>query len=306
MSPALALAAALLVLAAPAAAEELCVTLDEKNDTLSEDDRRGALAVARAAFVKAGATVVDPPCANPYVITNSKLGQTIFVTMSGPKGQRDAKASKVDELGDLYQQMAKSLVDGIPMGDAVGRNNVTSRQQNPKRQTADSIFWFGLGGAYMLGLEPNYMPVHFGGGWRYEVDQLGLEVSASASLAGRSDRDEPTRDESLVAGSLALAGYWFADEEANNTAYFGGGVGFGGGRTESDYEAWQGVGLQATASGGFEFLRATVMRAFVQIDVVVPMYEMEREEVPGSRFSPMFVVKVGGGWNARFGGFRAW
>lgn len=313
---------ALIAAAVPfsASAETVCVQIDEKNDTLSESDRRGALAVARAAFVKAGTEVASSPCENQYTITNSTLGETIFVTMSGPRGQRDAKALKVDELGDLYQQMAKSLVQGVPMGEAVGRNNVTSRQQNPKRMTADSVYWFGLGPAYFLAVNPDAMPLHFTGGWRYELDQFGLEVNMGFTFAGSEETTASgeTIDEAVINGGIGLAGFWFADEEANNTPYFGLGLGWSGTAADTLDGTYSGNGLQGTLSGGFEMLRASTIRAFVQIDAVLPMYELTLDrdtllgndpspDAPDARYAPLFMLKIGVGWSPRGGiGFRAW
>ena len=303
---------AALSLPAMAAAEPLCVRIDEKADSLSESDRRGALTVARAAFVKAGAEVVDSPCEQQYTLTNSTLGESIYVTLSGPKGQRDAKAVAVEELGDLYQQMARSLVEDIPMGEAVGRNNVTSRQQNPKRMTADSVYWFGLGPAYGLGVTPDTLPLHLTGGWRYELDQFGLEVNMGLTFASSEETNAigETIDESLVQGSIGIAGYWFADEEANNTPYFGLGLGWSGTSADTLDGTYSNNGLQGTVSAGFEMLRASTMRAFVQLDAALPFYQLEidREgffinepgaDAPDARYAPLVMLKVGVGWGPR-------
>ncbi len=317
--PSLTALAALLSVPALAGAESVCVQIDEKADSLEEADRRGALTVARAAFSKAGAEVVDSPCENQYTLTNSKLGDSIFVTLTGPKGQRDAKAVKVDELGDLYQQMAKSLIEGVPMGDAVGRNNVTSRQQNPKRMTADSIYWFGLGPAYAMGLTPNTVPLHLTGGWRYELDMFGLEVNMGLTFASAQETTAAGEDvdESFVSGGIGIAGFWYADEEANHSPYFGVGLGWSGTAADTIDGTYANNGMHGVLSAGFEMLRASTMRAFVQLDAQLPMYQVELDrdglfavdasaDAPDARYAPMVLLKVGVGWGPRGVGFRAW
>lgn len=288
------------------------MTLDDANDTLSPDDRRGALALARAALVKAGEEVVEPPCADAYVITNTRLGSTIYVTISGPKGQRDAKVTSIDELGDMYQQMILSLAKGAPLSEGLTRHNVTSRQQNRKRAIAESVWWFGLGPAYILGVTPGDMPLHIGGAWRYELDAVGIELGGGVTWTTNNDRDD--RDTS-VNGSFGIAGYWFASEEANNTAYFGAGLGYGGTIADTADGVYDGGGIQGTLSAGFEGLRASNIRAFVQFDAVLPMYTLTHDEdfsggpttsARDSIYAPLFLLKVGIGWAPRGGTrFRA-
>lgn len=295
------------LLAGPALADKICVRVDEEKDTLTDIERRSALAIAQAAFAKAGATVIPSPCEQQYTLFNNRLGETIYATLSGPNGQRDAKTTKIDELGDLYQQMAKSLVEQIPLGDAVGRNNVTSRQQNPKRMTTDSIYWFGLGPAYVLGLSPSDVPLHIAGGWRYELDMFALETHLGVTFATNTGDDDTS-----VGGSFGLAGYWFADEEANHSPYFGLGIGLSGMLLDDNDGDYAGGGLHGVVSGGYEFLRASTMRAFIQFDAMLPFYRLDLDttglfaddatpDAPEAQYSPLFMIKFGVGWGPRRG-----
>ena len=139
------IAAALIT--SPAAAQ-VCVHIDPSTDALKDQDRSGALAVAKAAFRKGGETVVEAPCDKQYTITNSKLGDKIYIAVSGPKGSRDGKALNMNELGDVYQQLIASLLSGESIADSTTRHNVTGPNKH-RRTKAETL----IHGSYLtLGL----------------------------------------------------------------------------------------------------------------------------------------------------------
>ena len=86
--------ALILGLSVSIAQAEICVVVDEANDTLADDERKGALALARTSFESAGETITEPPCDAQYKISNVKLGSAIIIKVSGPKGNRTGKAER--------------------------------------------------------------------------------------------------------------------------------------------------------------------------------------------------------------------
>ena len=89
---------------------EVCVVVDEANDTLADGERKGALALARTSFESAGETITEPPCDAQYKISNVKMGSAIIIKVSGPKGNRTGKAERIENLGASYDQLIRALI----------------------------------------------------------------------------------------------------------------------------------------------------------------------------------------------------
>ena len=66
-------------------------------------------------------------------MTHVKFGTRIIITLSGPKGQRDATAMGMDDVPAVYSQMVRSLLRGEPMEapGVVDRTNVSATQAAP-------------------------------------------------------------------------------------------------------------------------------------------------------------------------------
>src|SRR5262245_13721701 len=105
--------AVLLSLSAAAAQAQVCVKIDEPNDTLTADDRAAAVLLLTREFKLAGErTAAD--CPQPYLLAHIKLGESIAVLLTGPRGQREGTALGLDDLAPLYNQMVRSLITGQP------------------------------------------------------------------------------------------------------------------------------------------------------------------------------------------------
>src|SRR5262245_25936586 len=81
-----------------AAQADVCVTIDEARDTLPIQEQGAAIVLVRSEFEQAGERVVPAPCPTPYSVFHATLGDLIVVTISGPKGQREAIAHGTDDL----------------------------------------------------------------------------------------------------------------------------------------------------------------------------------------------------------------
>src|SRR5260221_14454621 len=126
---------------------DVCVTVDEAHDSLSPLERSAAVMILTRQFEAAGEPGVGAPCANQYILTHVRLGETIYVSLSGPYGRREATALGIDDLPAVYNQMARSLVTGQPMNlrGVVDRTNVSATQANALRVNSDSVFYVRLG-----------------------------------------------------------------------------------------------------------------------------------------------------------------
>jgi hypothetical protein len=109
---------------------------------------------------------------------------------------------------------------------------------------------------------------------------------------------------------LKLEGLYFLQPRANATPYLGGGLSYGatyGGGTydNSGYQSsWHGSGLQGELTVGYEWLRASPLRVFVQADTTLPFYNLSSERFSirsnirtvGHRYAPSLVVSMGLGF----------
>src|SRR5262245_16872050 len=304
---------AVFLCAAAVAQAQVCVKIDESHDTLGQDDRLAALLLLNRQFAAAGEQVVDH-CPTPYVLSHVKLGNTISVTLAGPKGTREGTALGLDDLAALYSQMVRSLETGRPMTGlgVVDRTNVTAAQATAQRVHSDGFFYARLGYGGIFGTHTYGVP-SFGLGYRAEIDKIAIDVSFLNFQMSNSDY-------SYVSGSadsaslLKLSGLYMVHRDANSTPYFGGGLSWGHTSviesrpvtpTSGTYvSGGDGSGLQGELTAGYEFARATTIRMFVQADATVPFYSVSSQTfssrgvplTPTGRWTPSLMMSIGLGW----------
>ena len=304
---------------APAAARDVCITVDEAHDTLSSENRAAARLLLARQFELEGDRVVPEGCATPYTVSHVKLGETIVVTLSGPNGQRrEGTALGLDDLPPLYSQMVRSIVTGRPMEgfNVVDRSNVTEAQTSANRVHIDSFGYARLGYGSIFG-DRRYGGPTIGFGYRAELDSFGLDVSfLNYQLPSSGSGGYYGPSDSSTSGSLLkLEALYFMKPKANATMYVGGGASYGvtdfGGATgtiTSYQSSWHGSGLQGELTVGYEWPRASSLRTFVQADAMFPFYNVTSQTIAYSRsgpssvastehrYSPSLVVSVGLGW----------
>jgi len=112
-----------------------------------------------------------------------------------------------------------------------------------------------------------------------------------------------------------LMALYFLNPSANRSAYVGAGLGWGAtavasatdvNNTTGTVSAYSGSGLQGELSLGYELLRASTIRIFMQGDVSLPFYKIHSDTLTstssstvttyGSSYAPSFVVSLGIGW----------
>lgn len=314
--------AAFLCLAAAEAGAQVCVKIDELQDTLTRDDRAAAVLLLNRQFAMAGEQVVAD-CSTPYMLAHIKLGNSITVTLAGPKGERQGTALGLEDLPALYNQMVRSLLTGRPMTglSVVDRTNVTAAQAaTAPRVRSDSFTYARLGYGGIFG-EQTYGTPSFGFGYRAELDKVALDVSFLNFQAGKPDYYGYSANADS-ASLLKLSGLYLLNRNANSSPYFGGGLSWGrtdinetqpmettrvgtGPNTIYYYNSGgHGSGLQGELTAGYEFGRATTLRMFVQADATLPFYSVLSQTISSrgavssttSRYAPSVVVSLGVGW----------
>jgi hypothetical protein len=306
------------------ASAAVCVDVDTSRDTLSEGDRNGTRALLAQALQKEGLQVAQQNCVGTYSVYHVKLGNSVTVFMQGPQGfprptgagplgYRQATVRSLEDVPPVYSQMVRSLITGQPMNtanDTVDRTNATAAQQAPNRVEADSLWYARLGYGGVLGPNFTHGPA-LGFGYRYELDSLGIDFSFLNFMIGNNSDNNNTSGSVGVTGSwLKLMALYFLSPTANRSTYLGGGVGWGvtavgsvaNTSTTTSISTYTGSGLHAELSAGYELLRASTIRIFLQADATLPLYMVHSTTITASNtnsassYAPSFVVSFGIGW----------
>lgn len=311
--------AMLIATAAAAAGQDLhprptvCLVLDEARDTFSPQDRQAALILVERQFELAGRQMVSGDCAARYTLSHVQLGNTITVVLAGPAGQREGRAAGMDDLPALYNQMVRALLTGNAVGSmaVVDRTNVTTPQAEPKRVGIDSFGYARLGYGATFGDGGGGNPA-IGFGYRAELDTFALDVSflnyqlPSGGAYGAST--------TAMGGSLLrLTALYFTSPRANASPYFGGGLSWGmtarsGTSSQNGYSSSSGSGLQGELTAGYELMRASDLRMFVQTDAALPFYHTTGQTFvysqgrstsisTGRSYNPSLTLSIGLGWH---------
>lgn len=303
-------------LAAGRAVADVCLTIDEARDTFSPADRAAALLLLARQFELAGEHVVPADCTAPYVVSHVQLGRTITVTLSGPKGQRDATARGLEDVPAVYSQMVRSLLRGQPM-DAQGivdRTNVSATQSSaPNRVHSDSLLYARLGYGAMFGDRTYGGPAVGMIGYRRELDAFGIDVSFFNFQYKSSDR---AYSYYAPGGSSGSTGTWlkleflhFTAPAADKSPYVGSGLSWSTANLNNSSKSWSGSGLQGELTAGYEMGRASTIRVFIQADAGLPFYKLRSDtytylttypyvssQSTEHRYAPSLTLSLGLGW----------
>ena len=249
---------------------DVCIRIDEARDTLTQTERTAALLLIATQFESQGQQIVPSGCPESYVLSHVRFGDTITVVLVGPGGQREAMAMSMNEIPAVYSQLVRAILSGRPVGSmttVVDRTNVIEVQADPKRVHSDALFYVRLGyGGVLKGSGGPAM----GMGVRRELDTFAIDVSflnvQKASDAGYSYGGGSS-------GSwLKLSALRYLNRTGNATPYVGGGLSWGSVIASQSDRHLHGSGLQGEVTAGYEMLRASNIRAFIQTDLVFPFY----------------------------------
>jgi hypothetical protein len=289
-----------------AAAADVCVVIDESRDTLSPEDRRAVMISFSQSLQKNGIIVGDGTnCAATYTIYNVKLGESVTVYVVAPTGPMQGRASKLEELPMVYDQLAHSIVTGQPLGDHanVDRTNATSDQMVPRRIGSDDLKYVRLGYGTVTG-PATIGGASFGFGWRHELDKLAIEVSLF-DMTWATANDAMGNSHGALSGTFVkLSGYGYNNPLGASSFYYGAGFGYGTAsmcdNAVNGGSCYIGFGLEGVASAGYEMLRSSTIRIMIQFDAQFPFYMTQAVLSSNSaidrRWIPTFGLSIGLGW----------
>lgn len=295
----------LVLLASATASAAVCVQVDEARDNLAPGERAAVKTMVEGSLRGQNQAVGDTNCETTYTIYSLRLGNSVTANITGPNGSKSQKAGSIEELPETYDQLTRSLLSGETGGTAtagVNRNNVTKEQTARRRITADNLLFLRLGYGAVVGGKFASGPA-FGLGYRYELDQLGIEISAF-NIVGASDSDNEIGG--LTGSLIRLGGLYYFDPIANNSAYLNLGLSWGGAAVNSRYQGdnymYSGTGIQGEIGGGYELLRASTIRLFVEGNVVLPFYTSTIDtwgsNIDDSIYTPTFTISLGVGFGS--------
>lgn len=290
-------ALALLLISSTAAAA-VCVEVDEERDNLQPSERQAVKTMVEDALRKHDLNVGKSNCTTTYTIYSLRLGNSVTANIAGPEGSRTQKAHSIDELPETYDQLVGGLISGDEGQTAgVDRHNVTKKQAAPRRVLADNLWYMRLGYGTVIGGDFSSGPA-FGFGWRYELDEIGIDISGFNTVLDDSGGD------GYQFTLLRLGGLYFFNPVSNSTPYFSGALSWGwttvqdGELGDADFKMYEDAGLQFEAGVGYEFLRASTIRMFVEANAIVPLYTVDyTNDEDDTRYAPTFSLSLGLGYD---------
>jgi len=267
-------------LAGRAAASPICVVLDESRDMLDDDERHAAEISFIEALARHGVELAGAECPAAVRISHVRLGRTLTLYVDGPSGHTSRRVSRLDDLPLIYDQLAQTIAAGESLDDSerhIDRANVTSEQALPQRRAiTEGIVFVRLGYGATFGREGGGGTA-FGIGGRLELDHAAIELTVLDGVV-------PSGHARSAGDFVRLAGLWYGSPRANSSAFGGIGVGYGWSSGAN--------GFDATITAGYEMLRATTVRALLQLDVTLPTYS-------GNEWSPSVALSFGLGLGTR-------
>lgn len=294
--------ASLILLASASASAAVCVHVDEERDNLESGERQVIKTMVEESLRNQGESVTRDNCQETYTIYSLKLGNSVTAHISGPSGSKSQKANGLEDLPDTYDQLVRSVLSGTD-GQMAGtdRTNVTKEQAAPRRLIADNLWFLRLGYGAIVGGNFSSGPA-FGLGYRHELDQFGLEISGFNMIVGGDQLSDG--DVGITGSWIKLSGLYFFEPTANNSPYVSAGLSWGAtGVTSGEggsRQAYGGSGLQGEISGGYEFLRASTIRLFLEANAVLPFYTSKSSFLDSSDsiYNPSFTLSVGVGYGS--------
>jgi hypothetical protein len=198
------------------------------------------------------------------------------------RAPNDASKEKRDPLPTVRIDVTagEPVKSECPPGGCVARPPVALLLHAPKAlpdpARAQSVFYMRLGEGAMLGPGMPSGPA-FGMGYRMELDRVGIDAAASFSTT-----DITRKDKGFEGSWLKLTAQYYFAPTSDRSFYLGGGLSWGARSAMLCNHRISGSGLQAEVVGGYELLRSSTLRIFVQADATLPFY-MAGAEVAAPR-----------------------
>lgn len=237
-----------------------------------------------------------------------KHGWTVFARYSGNGREEKVDVVRLDELGTFAERVTTALLRDLSISQTLSRTTVlrADSEARVRRIQTRPHFLLAMGSTARFGFLPTApnetdpatdkfrveTPLSFAAGARNKFRAWALDATLKLDLglvqrAARRSAGGGHVDYSAGIG-LGLGFLAYADPDAVNTLYFGGGGSFEinryqsqGARDRSGYQPapdglWGG-GLNVDATIGYEFMRTSALHFFVQLTLSAPAYVFQSE-----------------------------
>lgn len=239
-------------------------------------------------------------------------GWTVFGRYSGFAREEKVDRVELDEFPQLAERLAFALLRDRPIQQTITRENVLRADSEQAFRTIRTRghALLAIGTSFRAGRlntakssdEPAtrelrvLTPVSFQLGYRGKFKSWGLDVFGRLSLGARERAARNNSEGGHVdfAGSTSLGLHFlkYLDPPGMTSFYFGGGASFDlslfsvirpeDNRDGGDRDYLVGAGLNLDMLVGYEFLRASSLHFFGQVELAVPTYAVKAESSAGS------------------------
>jgi hypothetical protein len=156
--------------------------------------------------------------------------------------------------------------------EEINRRNVPIDLANPLRVKTDQLFYVKLGYG---GIVSDYTAQGAAGGlgYRYEMDNVAVDLSLLNCVFGQKGND------GIGCNFVQLQGLYFFNPLGNSSPYCGGGIGYSLIYIDdNDGNKYSGNGVAGIATLGFETMRVSTIRLFIQLDATLPFFKLKGKD----------------------------
>ena len=254
-----------------------------------------------------------------------RSGWTVFGRYTGSAREEKIDHVQLDEFVSLSQRLTRALLRDQPITDTITRENVLRDDSEANLRTikGDGHFVMALGGELRVGDMPTVaegggttdeqrfltpLSVHLGYRGKYQAWGLDAFVRGSIGTNKRAERRNPEGGHIDYDGGAALGLHFlrYLNASGMTSLYFGGGAQFrlsafsvindeAERETGDDRERLYGGGLDASLLFGMEFMRASSVHFFWQVEAHAPAYKFDTEVDAGGldTWMPGGLVQIG-------------
>jgi hypothetical protein len=274
-----------------------------------------------------GFAAVQEGCAQRLTVELYQLesGWTVFARYSGSEREEKVDHAEVDEFAELAQRVAFSLLRSKPITQTITRENVLRSDSETNLRTIDGTghFLFGMGTEARVAKLPTAQgqalpvadelrvltPVSIQLGYRRKLRNWGLDAFTRLALGTEStgvrNNDLGGHIDYLTSAITGLHFLHYFDAPGVTSFYFGGGAEFElaffeairplTARAAGERELMTSGGLNLDLLVGYEFLRASSVHFFGQVDLEAPTYLVKSESDSGTinAYMPGVLAQIG-------------
>jgi len=274
-----------------------------------------------------GFVAVDDRCEQRLTVELYQLesGWTVFARYSGTEREEKVDHAELDEFSQLAQRIAFSLLRNRPIVQTITRENVLRADSETNLRTIDGTghLIFGMGSSPRIGNLPTAQgqmnpavtqvriltPISVEGGYRRKLRNWGLDAFSRLNIGTEStgvhNNEMGGHVDFSWSGLLGLHFLHYTDAPGVNSFYFGGGAAFEiavfdvikpiAQQVINARDSLVGGGLNIDLLAGYEFLRASSVHFFGQLELNAPAYILKTENDSGSinTYMPGMTAEIG-------------